>query len=92
MNFCVNLIDFCVNLHGVVPRSVVSPCLAGICRDLGQKGATPSAYEAMGQVLHTMHRRYAENLQVADLAAAASLSTGTGTHPKARAEHLPTRS
>lgn len=48
--------------------------LAGIYRDLGQKGTTPCAYEGMGQALHTIHKRHAENLQVADLAATASLS------------------
>lgn len=48
--------------------------VAGIYRDLGQKGVTPSAYEEMGQALHAMHKRYAENLQMADLVDAAALS------------------
>lgn len=48
--------------------------LAGIYRELDKKGAAPSAYGRMGEALHTMHKRHAENLHMADLAAAASLS------------------
>ena len=48
--------------------------LAGIYRELDNKGAAPSAYGRMGEALHTMHMRHAENLQMVDLAAAASLS------------------
>lgn len=48
--------------------------LAGIYRELDKKGAVPGAYGRMGEALHTMHKRHAENLQIADLAAAGSLS------------------
>jgi PAS domain S-box-containing protein len=48
--------------------------MAGIYRELDKKGTAPSAYGRMGDALHTMHKRYAENLQMADLAAAAALS------------------
>jgi PAS domain S-box-containing protein len=48
--------------------------LAGIYRELDNKGAAPSAYGRMGEALHAMHKRHAEDLQMSDLAAAASLS------------------
>ena len=48
--------------------------MAGIYRALDKKGTAPSAYGRMGEALHTMHMRHAENLQMVDLAAAASLS------------------
>ncbi len=48
--------------------------LAGIYRELDKKGTAPSAYGRMGDALHTMHKHHAENVQIAELAAAASLS------------------
>jgi AraC-like DNA-binding protein len=48
--------------------------LAGIFRYLDKKGGAPGAYGRMGEALHTMHMQYAGDLQIADLAAACSLS------------------
>ena len=48
--------------------------LAGFHRELGKKGTAPFSYGRMGEALHTMHQRHAENLRTEDLAATAALS------------------